>query len=304
LLGYDGTNFLAWYYNGGSPRVAISTDDGVSFTEQASTGGPAVVNLYDGNLVGNGTVWVMAHYGANAVYYSTNNGVTWSAGTLPAPAYGGYGYTSNVIWTGTYFVTLSRTGSISPIPYGLYRSTDGNSWTEYEIPYSAYRGTGASASPAVLGWDGTTLACFHNGYVALSADEGATWTWSTELSTLAPRNVPKKIDDVWFALTLSSGPVGLQSDSVMCSDTMYGGYARMRILDADAALLPGVPGTAMATLGRWSPVPGNRFLVPYSTNVSLTLEPVADLSTDFNLPTQSQLGVLPDIGMNTYIAAL
>jgi hypothetical protein len=139
--------------------VATSTD-AVTWTQRTSA---LPFGTTWNRLSCNGSIWVAANANNSqgTVYYSSDNGVTWTPANLIAAA----DNVSCLINNGTTFMAGLSNGRI-------YTSTNGSTWTEN----SAYNTATNSSFPAIynLGWTGTHWIV-DTVYGALQSSDLTTW---------------------------------------------------------------------------------------------------------------------------------
>lgn len=117
---------------------------------------------------GNGVVIISAHQSVdNAYRYSTDGGLTWSAGTYPSSF---QRYTGSLAWMGDRFVVCAN-GSTT-----AYWSTNGTSWTSFTAPATSGTIYG-STSRWLLG---TPSATYY-----YSSNNGSSWTSVTPFGASA-----------------------------------------------------------------------------------------------------------------------
>jgi len=148
FFGAPSDNVADWTFRGSIGTVGVPLED-------IASGGGTFVAVGDNNI-----------------FYSLDNGATWSPGT-----FSGVGGLSHVSYGNNRFVALSRTGDAALI------STDGIAWTNSSI------GIPASEFPDLLCFgNGLFLATTSSGNVFTSAD-GATWLQRTQYIDLSTADI-------------------------------------------------------------------------------------------------------------------
>jgi hypothetical protein len=166
-IGSNGSRFVAAGTALGGNSIAYS-DDGDTWT---GAGDP--FNIHTGRAVAyNGSRWVVGGgtSRATALQYSDNNGVSWSAATLPGSLTTGNIF--NIAWNGTRFVAVNNfDNGVDTTPW-LY-SSDGITWTAV-----VDTGCVSICEGHSVGWNGTVfLAGGASGTNKLSkSSDGITWT--------------------------------------------------------------------------------------------------------------------------------
>lgn len=163
-----------WMVSAGT-AIATSTDNGSTWTARTK-------NLSGTSIAYGASKWVSCTYTTNTscVEYSSNDGVTWTTGTMP----------NAWNWDSLLFAQ----GRFIALAYGDYRcatSTDGVTWTTLSMPVQTNNRRSSITYSAGLGmWIATSrdASCFD------SSPDGLTWTARTGPS----------IGD-WYATASNSG---------------------------------------------------------------------------------------------------
>jgi hypothetical protein len=213
-----------------------STDGGITWTSQAITNGPDVVNNFNrrvsapGRIVFNGTV-----YGAltTATQLSTTtNGITWTnvAAAFPSAV-------DCLVWSGTHWIAGRADTAAS-----IYRSTTGASWST--VTARTVGGGGAVAGLATNG-SGVVVTGALNGEstIGRSADHGATWSdQTTPFSGVAQSPTPVYLGTNFFFITSVSNVLNAYSPSGLTGE--FSSPVATAIINASQNSFPyGVNGT-------------------------------------------------------------
>ncbi|WP_293051633.1 T9SS type A sorting domain-containing protein [Paludibacter sp.] len=167
-IGYGNNYFITFDYNTG--KMYRSTDNGHTWNTTTSVSGMPGFIAY-----GNNTFVATDNNQREYVYYSTNNGDTWTGNSLPTT--GISMSTGAIIYGGGKFVTCSSNGSTGSI----FTSTDGISWS------TVFSGSDPESSSGLV----INGICYGSGmYVAVGTGlHGRVFT-STNTTTWTSRSNP------------------------------------------------------------------------------------------------------------------
>ena len=117
-LGYDGTTLM----NLTTGNVMYTSTDGINWT-QSSAGPTFSTNAGTSILGGNRGNFVVAPFGTNSIFYTTNSGSTWNQVTLPdvSASIDSAGYANGYFWV-AYAAQIA------------YSSNGGQTWTKSTMP--------------------------------------------------------------------------------------------------------------------------------------------------------------------------
>lgn len=153
----DGTNLVAGIGNGTNGNLYNSTNSGVTWTQQTSSGSRQWNSIASSST---GQISYAAAY-ANAVYSSTNYGVTWNA-----TASGNRNWISIACnSTGTFIVAVAQND------YVYTSSNSGSNWTQQTGSGSRYwYGVACSSDGAKI------VAVMYGGFIYTSTNYGVNWS--------------------------------------------------------------------------------------------------------------------------------
>ena len=191
----DGTKLAAVANDWGDGYyIYTSTDSGVSWTEQTSSG-----QRYWSSIASSADGTKLAAVDINGyIYTSTDSGVSWTEQTSSGQR-SWQSITSSA--DGTKLAAVEFAGCV-------YTSTDsGATWTEQSSAWSYWQSITSSA-------DGTKLAAVDiNGYIYTSTDSGASWTTQTSSGQRSWYSITSSADGNKLAAVDYNGYIYTSTDS-------------------------------------------------------------------------------------------
>ena len=226
------------YAVGRGERYVWRSSDGLSWAKVNNTD-----NLIDGgqtiySLADNGSGTYVAHVSQERFYYSTNGMSTWSYASFPGSNYSYYapygGTKKQLIWNGSGFVFAGYNSQFNG-PYVAY-STNGTSWTQGSNNLDgSSQGNNIASITGVNGKTFTWDSQRGNGHIAISSNNGASWSSSVPSNYDTSNQIGHVMDSAYSStldrilLTTSGGYVismnGNGSSMALSLDTFDGNGA-------------------------------------------------------------------------------
>jgi hypothetical protein len=167
-----------------------------------------------GGLSNSREVWVRGS-STKTIYRSTNGGKHWTAASSMPAAWGAAAETRKIIYDGTYFVAVGRSGG-----NWIATSTDGDTWTD--------RSPAGAAGLYSVAWDGASayVAVGSTGGIYLASSPTGTWTAQTPAAAYAGQFRSVFWDGSQFVAVGSAGAIQTSPDgATWAAQTAAAAYA-------------------------------------------------------------------------------
>lgn len=203
----------------GFPKIILTSPDAITWTSISNTAASTTTFSKIGYNPTTGTIFIGSNTSADAVFRSTDNGVTWSQQSLSL-----FGYATAILWTGSALY-LSYAGG------RLHKSTDdGVSWV-----LQSTTGLGTAGIESMAYGNGVFVV---HGYIdgIFSSTDGLAWTYRTGYAAVGRANAA-----LWtgtqFIFGSNQGSIYTSKDGVTWANKSSGMYGTINAITGNDSSL-------------------------------------------------------------------